>query len=55
MIEKELENKIGFQIGFLLYSALSPKDVIEHLKQIAIDYAEQFKEKTNDYEEDSIR
>lgn len=43
MTPEQLENKIGFQIGFLLLSGMPPKDAIEHLKQIAIDYAEQFK------------
>jgi hypothetical protein len=40
---EQLKNKIGFQIGFLIYSELSESDVIENLKQISIDYAEQFK------------
>jgi hypothetical protein len=40
---EQLENKIGFQIGFLLYSGMAKEQAVEHLKQIAIDYAEQFK------------
>ncbi len=43
MSEEQLENKIGFQIGFLLYSGMSKEDAVKHLKEIAIDYAEQFK------------
>jgi len=43
MTTEKLENKIGFQIGFLIHSGLPEKDVIANLKQIAIDYAEQFK------------
>lgn len=39
----QLYNKIGFQIGFLLYSGMSQEDAIKHLVEIAIDYAEQFK------------
>ena len=41
--EETLENKIGFQIGFLIYSGKHPNDVINDLKAIAIEYAEQFK------------
>jgi choline kinase len=36
---KQLKNKIGFQIGFLLYSGMSQEDAIKHLTEIAIDYA----------------
>jgi len=43
MTLEQLENKIGFQIMFLLHSGLSKAECIDHLKQIAIDYAEQFK------------
>jgi len=43
MTIEKLENKIGFQIGFLIHSGLPQEQVIENLKQIAIDYAEQFK------------
>ena len=41
-IEK-LENKIGFQIGFLMYSGKNQNDVVRDLKAIALEYAEQFK------------
>ena len=45
-IEK-LENKIAFQIGFLIYSGKNPNDVIRDLKIIALEYAKQFqKEET---------
>lgn len=39
MNKQELRNKIGFQIGFLLYSGKSVEDVIEHIAQIAEKYA----------------
>jgi len=39
MNTKQLKNKIGFQIGFLLYSGMSQEDAIKHLTEIAIDYA----------------
>lgn len=38
MSEENLENKIGFQIGFLIHSGKSVEATIEDLKQIAIDY-----------------
>lgn len=42
MTTEKLENKIGFQIGFLLHSGKSVESTIENLKNIAIDYAKQF-------------
>lgn len=43
MDEEKLENKIAFQIGFLIHSGKNPNDVIRDLKIIALEYAEQFK------------
>jgi hypothetical protein len=43
MDEEQLENKIAFQIGFLLYSKKKAGDVIRDLKNIALKYSEQFK------------
>lgn len=43
-IEK-LENKIAFQIVFLIHSRKDPNNVIRDLKAIALEYAEQFQEK----------
>ena len=48
--EQELENSIGMQIGFLLYSDKSAGNVVEDLKQIAIDYADQFKVKSEKWD-----
>ena len=42
MTIEKLENRIGFQIGFLLHSEKSIESTIENLKNIAIDYAKQF-------------
>lgn len=39
MTTEKLENKIGFQIGFLIHSGLPQEEVIENLKQMAIDFA----------------
>jgi hypothetical protein len=46
MTQEDLENKIGFQIGFLFYSRKSIESTIESLKQIALDYAKQFQDKS---------
>lgn len=48
MDEEQLENKIAFQIGFLIYSNKIVGDVIRDLKRIALEYSEQFK---SDYSE----
>ena len=39
---EKLENKITFQIGFLIHSGKNPNDVIRDLKAIALEYAKQF-------------
>lgn len=46
MTKKELENKIGMQIAFLLHSNKPVKDVIQHLTEIAERYANE-KENTS--------
>ncbi|KIQ22657.1 hypothetical protein RT99_06005 [Flavobacterium sp. MEB061] len=45
-----LENKIAFQIGFLEFSGKLPEEIISDLKALAIDYAEQFKIKAEQYD-----
>jgi len=47
---QKLENKIGFQLSFLIVSGKTGDQVIQDLKQIAIDYAEQFKKKADRYD-----
>lgn len=44
MTTENLKNKIGFQIGFLLYSGETIDSTIERLVDIAIDYAKSFKD-----------
>lgn len=39
MTKENLENKIGFQIGFLLHSGKSINETIKLLTEIANDYA----------------
>lgn len=50
MTTDELENKIGFQIGFLLFSGKNTETTIEDLKKIAIEFAEQYKNKADKWE-----
>lgn len=52
MTEEDLENKIAFQIGFLIHSGKNPNDVIRDLKAIALKYSEQFKNKCASEETD---
>ncbi|MFA9191105.1 hypothetical protein AAGV28_06950 [Flavobacterium sp. FZUC8N2.13] len=50
MTTDELENKIGFQIGFLLFSEKSTETTIADLKKIAIEFAEQYKNKADKWD-----
>lgn len=47
MSVENLENKIGFQIGFLIHSGKSVEATIEDLKKIAIDYHKKNSELSN--------
>jgi hypothetical protein len=51
MTTEKLENSIGFQIGFLLHSGKSVEETIEHIKNRAIEYADQFKVKAEKWED----
>ncbi|WP_329805437.1 hypothetical protein [Flavobacterium facile] len=46
-----LENKIGFQISFLIHSGKPIEDTIRDLKLIALEYAEQYKQKSEKWDE----
>lgn len=46
MTKEVLQNKIGFQINFILYSGLEPETAIEHIAQIAEDYRKSTSELT---------
>jgi hypothetical protein len=49
---QKLENKIAFQIGFLIYSNKCPDQVIKDLVKICIDYCDsQLRQPTANYKE----